>query len=224
LIVKQVGFEREKMADYGGKGFRIKPSIVDEEYKIQISKRVNEFRESDEQLLVFPKGLDNQERKYVHEICMKLGLQSKSIGTGESRYLTVRKPIEAAAMNERLPVILLLKSCQAELERYFSQCPLTEAEIDFVTGKSAKPFVNNALLKNAKRQAFQKGSASVAEKSATKNPHVVPPIIASRKKLPIWSHQQEIVDCIGRSSVTIVSGETGSGKSSKLTTVGSMEK
>ena len=201
------------MANYQpNRGPRIKPSVVDEEYKIRISKRINEFRDSDEQVLVFPKGLDNQERKYVHEICLKMGLQSKSTGNGESRYLTVRKPIESSAMNERLPVLVLHKSCQLELERYFASNPILEPEVEFVMGRSSKPIIDNSSFKSTKRQQHKRTSDASSSVSVSAR---IPQVIASRKNLPIWKHQQDIVRSMLESAVTIVSGETGSGKSSK---------
>lgn len=41
--------------------------------------------------MAFPPTLDNTERRFVHTLCKKLGLVSKSRGKGESRFLTVRK-------------------------------------------------------------------------------------------------------------------------------------
>lgn len=188
---------------------RIKPSTIDEEYKIQISKRLTAFRDSDEQVLVFPKGLDNQERKYVHELCLKLGLLSKSTGSGENRYLTVRKPIENMVLNEKLPVLQLLPACQAELEDYFRTHPIKQEELDYVLGRATKPFLDNfARIKYQTTRPTQTAVQTVS--------WPVPPVIPSRMKLPTWNHREEIIRCIRDHIVTIVSGETGSGKSSKL--------
>lgn len=183
---------------------------VDEEYKIHIAKRINDFRDSDEQVLVFPKGLDNQERKYVHEICLKLGLSSKSTGMGDNRYLTVRKPLESKAINERLPLLTLSRSCLTELTNYFASFPIAQEEELYVMGQSTVPFLRDKAV-TRRKSTIRRPAVPFAAKSS-----IVPDVIDGRKKLPIWAHKDEIIEVIRRSAVTIVSGETGSGKSSKF--------
>ncbi len=43
--------------------------------------------------LQFPPSLDNTGRKFAHTLCRKKGLSSKSYGTGEARFLVVRKKV-----------------------------------------------------------------------------------------------------------------------------------
>ncbi len=37
-----------------------------------------------------------------------------------------------------------------------------------------------------------------------------------KERLPIWKYQQQIIDSIRRNKVTIICGETGSGKSTQI--------
>merc|ERR1719323_2478455 len=40
--------------------------------------------------------------------------------------------------------------------------------------------------------------------------------LAARKELPIWSHRQQLVDAVQNKSVVLVTGDTGSGKTTQL--------
>lgn len=194
------------------RGVYIKPSIVDEAYKIHISKRINEFRDSDEQILVFPTGLDNQERKYVHELCLKLGLISKSSGKGDDRFLTVKKPDSGEMKDtDQIPILKLHPACLQELNAYFQRFPIVNTESEFVYGRGPQSVLDSSKSKSKRSnvEEQQKVTTTTLSKSC-----VVPQVIPSRSKLPIWKHRQEIIQCIDDSDVTIISGETGSGKSS----------
>ena len=65
---------------------------VGEELKIAVNLALKNFRESEgETELQLPSSLLSTERAYVHKMASEMGLQSKSRGKGQARYLTVFK-------------------------------------------------------------------------------------------------------------------------------------
>ena len=106
---------------------KLRAPDVDEPYKIRILKIVEEFRSSEKEKLEFPSNLDNQERKYIHELCLKLGLESKSTGKGEDRYITIRKPVVSQTLDYH-PPLLLSSICKTKIEEYFTANPILSAK------------------------------------------------------------------------------------------------
>ena len=44
--------------------------------------------------------------------------------------------------------------------------------------------------------------------------------LAARRELPIWAHRQQLVDAVASKQVVLVTGDTGSGKTTQLVQVG----
>lgn len=67
-------------------------SAVSEATRIQLTELIDSIRENDElDSVQLPANLSSTERKFVHELSKKLGLNSKSYGKGEERRITVSK-------------------------------------------------------------------------------------------------------------------------------------
>ncbi len=66
---------------------------LEEQAKIDLADGLQAFKDGDEEELVYPPTLSNVHRKYVHDLCAKLGLTSKSRGSGASRFLTVKREL-----------------------------------------------------------------------------------------------------------------------------------
>eukprot|EP00729_Bicosta_minor_P028034 gene28034-4097_t len=76
----------------GGKPYRGGSGApVEEALKIALQKKLKAFKDSDEPELAFPPNMDNIERRWVHQFCKQLGLESKSQGKGEDRFLKVKR-------------------------------------------------------------------------------------------------------------------------------------
>ena len=84
------GGRRRGQAGQGRAGFG--QTAIGEELKIAVNLALKNFRESEtETELQLPSSLLSTERAYVHKLAGELGLQSKSRGKGQARYLTVFK-------------------------------------------------------------------------------------------------------------------------------------
>ena len=106
-----------------------------EQFRIDMEKQLKALREDRVEELKFPPDLSNDQRRFVHRLCEKLGLHSKSRGKGEKRYLTVAKkkitkPQPRHPNDEPEPVeaLALGKPAAVELKQYFDRYPPGEAD------------------------------------------------------------------------------------------------
>lgn len=86
----------------------------------------------------FEANLDNHQRRYVHAEAAKLGLQSKSYGKGEKRYITVKKRKTANGADSDVICLNRMKmevdSTQIvyAMKMYFSQFEYTRDEKEYL--------------------------------------------------------------------------------------------
>jgi hypothetical protein len=76
---------------------------VTEKFRIEETVKLRQLREETIDEIVYPPGMTNDERRFIHNECAKLGLYSKSRGKkgSESRYLTVtKKKVRDGPVNE----------------------------------------------------------------------------------------------------------------------------
>lgn len=151
---------------------------------------------------------------YVHGLCLKLGLKSKSTGKGLSRFLTVSKPVVNVALQGGDPKLILRPTVSQALEEYFQFLPITGMEMRWLNGEKMVKDGNVVERKPPKKKNRKHGMPVTTNPIVYKPP---PPVAPSRKKLPIWEHREEILNTIRNNDVTVLSGSTGSGKSSTLT-------
>ena len=77
---------------------------VTEQFRIDMEKQLKALREDRIEEIRFPPDLSNDQRRFVHRLCEKLGLHSKSRGKGEKRFLTVAKKKSIIALRINLKV------------------------------------------------------------------------------------------------------------------------
>jgi predicted RNA-binding protein Jag len=70
---------------------------VEEALKIALQRKLKAFKDGDAPLLAFPPEMDNIERRWVHQFCKQLGLESKSSGKGDARCVP---PLQPALLSE----------------------------------------------------------------------------------------------------------------------------
>jgi ATP-dependent RNA helicase DHX36 len=92
-----------------------------------------QLRENDAQTsMEFPPTLTNTERKFVHELSQKLGLKSKSRGSGDDRYISVTKPSlkkkNAVAAPDEIPKLYVGARGLEALQRHMVRYPPSHAE------------------------------------------------------------------------------------------------
>jgi ATP-dependent RNA helicase DHX36 len=204
-----------------------------------------ELREDDEkQRMEFPPDLTNTERKFVHELCIQLGLKSKSTGKGEARHIVVTKinPTAKKTDDETVPVLSVGRKGIEALKQHMRKFPPTHTEEleSYETGASlvevlAQGHDDTALSDRlnqlglgvkqqapkanrrekhvdlARRKSVHAKAQLVKQNNATYNK-----MLQMRSQLPAYQHQEEIVRTVKNNPVTIVSGETGCGKSTQV--------
>eukprot|EP00804_Cyclotella_cryptica_P020303 CCRYP_014048-RA/>CCRYP_014048-RA protein AED:0.27 eAED:0.27 QI:163/1/1/1/1/1/9/96/988 len=110
---------------------------VSESQRMQLDTLIYQLRESSSETtsVTLPPNLTNTQRKYVHELAKKLGLQSKSYGKGEERRVVVRKVEDCrdgGMLGEEkdgvLPTIDVGPRGEEALRRHWDTFPPTEGE------------------------------------------------------------------------------------------------
>uniref|UniRef100_A0A336MYU1 CSON008604 protein n=1 Tax=Culicoides sonorensis TaxID=179676 RepID=A0A336MYU1_CULSO len=187
--------------------------IVEQDVRLAVETIINNFMKDPEKTeLVFPNNFDNTKRRYVHEYVKKFGLKSKSHGKGALRVLTVSKMTKNAVLDDDIE----LKCTESTYNRIFNLLksnPLTHKE------KCDLQKSLNADLSKEKLFPFR---ISVGQMNA---PHlIVPPYptnlseqtIQQRISLPIFEYRSEIIETIRNNRAVVISGETGSGKTTQV--------
>lgn len=223
---------------------------VEETYSIAIRKRIEEFRNSEDEKIIFPSTLSSEERMYVHKISKQYGMISKSFGSGASRYLTLRKNTGDVLLDDALQLDLNIAATRI-LNEIFENEPVLESEISLLL-KSVHESSANAGVEsetdekvliavkdkniiqsnNKKTNSYHNISNNKNDnnKSNIRHHSILRPItlpatqlievpgkiLKQKQSLPIYAHREEILNAIDTNDVVIISGETGSGKSTQV--------
>merc|ERR1719322_217624 len=104
--------------------------IIGEELKIAVNLALKNFKENSEETeLSLPSSLLSTERAYVHKIAIEMGLQSKSRGKGQARYITVFKK-EKSTIVARDATLDLSDESRRVLNGLLTRCPVTSRDKD----------------------------------------------------------------------------------------------
>ena len=195
--------------------------------------------------LEFPSTLTNTERKFLHQLASNLGLKSKSTGKAENRHINVTKRNnEQSSVVDKMPQLVIGKEGVQALRNHVKLHPPTHAEelesretgasllealqstgdgddddrlasaleqMHVSGGNLAGPFHFKKKHVNLdRRRSFHAN----AQELKRRHPNYAK-MMQQREKLPAFKHEQEIVHAIATHRITIVSGETGSGKSTQ---------
>lgn len=190
---------------------------VDEAFKIKFSATIERWRESEEEELVFPPNLSSKERKFVHHIANKLGVKSKSRGKGESRFLTLSR--NSKKERQRRQIIYPKPATMSIIQKHFQCYPFGKGEVTRsrrapkarILSKSAIRKRKNARVDPKRlRERFESSKRRI-EKSPKLNT-----LRKSRRKLPVSTFRRKIMDAVACDQVTVISGQTGTGKSTQV--------
>jgi len=236
-------------------------NTVNESDRIRYTKMLVQFRENTaSELLEMPSDLTNTERKFMHQLCMQLGLKSKSTGKGEKRCITVRKMPESAPItgggeeenskwDDHLPRLKIGMDGREELTRYIENFPPTRVEKaeSRETGSSLLQsfseknggrdgdgvldtlrelkIASTSQVKDRSRRQHnryrqvsseQRADLHHAAQKAKVHQSNYGRMQDVRKKLPAYGYREEICKIIQSNKVTILSGDTGCGKSTQV--------
>lgn len=199
---------------------------LEEDFRIDVATALAEFRAGSATSLTFPPTLNAFERRYVHFQAGQMGLVSKSHGKGETRALTLSRKRGAPDATRRAPLLALAPAIEDELAAYMGVAPLQLADWrvhDAVAalaaaggegrgggrGRIAPPAPVPAPT-HAARAAWQARQDARAAAPAWAS------LLPARQRLPAWGVRDALAGALRRSQVTIVSGDTGCGKSTQV--------
>lgn len=199
---------------------------MDEEFRIDVQRALAEFRASAEDSITFPSTLSAAERAFVHYSCSQLGLVSKSHGKGEARQLRVTRRVVVRSTAARAPEILLHPHAEAAVREYFATFPATPSDwrvSEDIHALAVEAFGRWLYARDAAAPAAGRGRASGVDAAswhafrARREGHPdVARVTAARKLLPAWGVRDVVCDACATSSVVIVCGDTGCGKSTQV--------
>jgi HrpA-like RNA helicase len=209
--------------------------------KILMDLREDETRDKME----LSSDLTNTERKYVHLLASQLGMVSKSSGKGESRKITVSKrndtKTKTSRQDEQLPILNIGEAGIAALRKHMRQFPPTDMEEmeSKETGASLMEAIRTQQADTVLAARLNELDAGAPKEAPTakvrttkhvdlqrrrqrheyfqtfKRGHDYARILQNRARLPVYARRDEIVETVRQTPVTIIQGETGSGKSTQ---------
>lgn len=207
--------------------------IVEQTVRMATETLINDFMKDPEKIeLSFPSDFDNTQRRYVHEYVKKFGLKSKSHGKGKCWWVLLKKhelnlTFKILGANRVLTVFKMTKNTQLE-EDIPLECTESSLKQIFQLLKS-NPLTNKEkwdiqkpLKADLDSQKLFPFRISVGQMNA---PHLlVPPYpanlsqqtISQRLNLPIFAYRSQIIETIRNSRAVVISGETGSGKTTQV--------
>ncbi|XP_049294920.1 3'-5' RNA helicase YTHDC2-like [Anopheles funestus] len=175
---------------------------IEEDIRISIHRQIDLFLQDENQIEYdFPSDLTNQHRAYIHEYVRNKQLKSRSHGKGDNRYLTICKTSlpdvthDDAVLNVTPESSVLLN----KIEKSYSTL--------------RKPY-----KRTGKGTSVQLHSINVTSVSPS-----IPPLPAGsaeihavRQRLPIAQFHDVILKGVQHNQVIIISGNTGSGKTTQV--------
>ncbi|XP_036348025.1 3'-5' RNA helicase YTHDC2 isoform X1 [Rhagoletis pomonella] len=182
-----------------------------EEDRLQLQQRISDFLAGSDVELVIP-GLSNAQRKFLHKYIARLGLLSRSYGSKASRvlHITHRKRLTSLGFLHKLELSSVSRS-------------LLEKSLPFLETHTSE--TNHIQHQQSSRQQIAKRNRIRSEALLLGlGPRLVPPrahrisseLYRDKQELPIYLYQEEIHNMLKQHSIFIISGETGSGKTTQV--------
>ncbi|KAK2976169.1 hypothetical protein RJ640_019455, partial [Escallonia rubra] len=200
------------------------PSVA-EATRIRISRILQEFRTSNNEVYTFEENLTNFERAAVHMLCKKMGMRSKSSGRGDQRRISVykfKKNADTRMGKEDLTSFTFSNEAKEVLQDLFTRYPPNDCDVskEMVGERSGK----TDKVQKKKDDTFCKPSlnrAEIAKKveslaSRVEKAPNLRQISEVRSRLPIASFRDVITSTIESHQVVLISGETGCGKTTQV--------
>ncbi|CAA7034087.1 unnamed protein product [Microthlaspi erraticum] len=215
----------------GNKRFRAenagKPTSV-EATRIWASKVIDDFRASGNEVYTFEHNLSNSERGVIHQMCRKMGIQSKSSGRGDQRRLSIYKgrhkngKKDEKSNREKLKCVSFPPEADAILQELFTHYPPCDGDtaatsFNKYSGKSGKQGQwNDDFFRKPKSSSEEILEKVASLSSRLRKDKALQEISKLRSKLPITSFREAITSAVESNQVILISGETGCGKTTQV--------
>ncbi|XP_026676469.1 3'-5' RNA helicase YTHDC2-like [Diaphorina citri] len=190
--------------------------LVGEDVKIAVNLIIKNFLyNSDSKEYEFPSCYNNVQRAYIHELVKQYGLKSKSRGKGSNRYLTIYKR-DGSSIIQNDAVLSLSPSTLQIFNMVLSQCPVTVKD-------------RNELLPLVERDRHLEGNkdqTALSKVAASSKMYNIVPVVPAfqtnpavlkhKATLPVTQYKNHIMQTVLKNQVLILTGDTGSGKSTQV--------
>ncbi|XP_077514316.1 3'-5' RNA helicase YTHDC2-like isoform X2 [Amblyomma americanum] len=184
---------------------------VGEAFRIAVTTALQKFRETEEQKeYEFPSSFTAEERAFVHRYCQSLGLKSKSRGKGSNRFLTAYKKAGSTIVQADAGFSMGPLSCQ------FALMLLQKFPVNTHERQELLPPTERERLIGQEVRDVNRTTARLNCGIPQIPPSCESPLEAQRQQLPIWQSRQKLIATIAQNQVTIVTGETGCGKTTQV--------
>ncbi|EXB53675.1 putative ATP-dependent RNA helicase YTHDC2 [Morus notabilis] len=208
-----------------GKNRKGGKASVSEGAGIHIRRALDRFQASNAKVYTFEAGMSNQERAFVHDLCRRRGMKSKSSGRGNQRCVAVFKNKKKAEDNKELEGVTSLsfsKEAELVLQDLFTRFPPEEGEegqatVGGISGKipNVHRWRDDMFCRPLmSKEQIAKKVESLASK--IKNDAQLRQVTAGRSKLPIAAFRDVITSTVESNQVVLLSGETGCGKTTQV--------
>ncbi|XP_069677317.1 3'-5' RNA helicase YTHDC2-like isoform X2 [Periplaneta americana] len=185
---------------------------IGEEIRIAVNLSLKKFLRTEENKeFEFPSSLTSDERAYIHQLAKELGLRSKSRGKGASRYLTVYKR-EGSSIVQADAVFQLVRSSRQHVYTLLHKFPLTNKERQELLPLTERDRILNPEVKDMNKSMGRLNNGIPQVPYAATNQE----LLLFRQALPIWPMREDIINLINSNQVVVISGETGSGKTTQV--------
>ncbi len=196
-----------------------KSDAVQEDRRIFFQQQLLAFRESNELEISFPSSLSSTERKFIHRIVTELGLTSKSSGSGENRFITVRKREATVEISEgsNIPIsweptspAFQLLTCPEIGQAIEELQVLIDARVQ--TEGQRKSTTHRLSAENVEKL---RAAHKLAENKRLHH-HDFGDLQSKRKILPASHYRYAVTKIVADNQISLISGETGCGKSTQI--------
>ncbi|XP_053675949.1 3'-5' RNA helicase YTHDC2-like [Anopheles nili] len=175
---------------------------IEEDIRISIHRQIDLFLQDETQIEYdFSSNLTNQHRAYIHDYVKNKRLKSKSHGKGGDRYITI------------------YKTSLSDITHGDAVLRLTSQSIDILNEIQTSYNSNKKPLKLAGKGNTLRSQSmfmSSVPPSVPPRPTGSAEVIEERERLPISQFHEIILKCIQHNQVIIISGNTGSGKTTQV--------
>ncbi|KAF5298687.1 hypothetical protein FQR65_LT09667 [Abscondita terminalis] len=175
---------------------------LSEKFCIAVDVTIRDFcTNQDVSEFIFPQGLSNEQRKYVHEKCKVLGLVSKSQG---------REPHRKLHMSKQCKMYCKTFYLFYDENTYQHTAACLQKYKDYVEKGIVKKSFCIPPITDVMFGRLSMGCTVPVIKPVSNN------LLDFRQHLPVWSKREEFLQLLKMNQVVIITSETGSGKSTQI--------
>ncbi|XP_078314413.1 3'-5' RNA helicase YTHDC2-like [Crassostrea virginica] len=185
---------------------------IGEEVRISLHLAIERFRRNEElKELELPSSLTATERAYVHRYCDTVGLKHKSKGKSNNRVLTISKK-ELNQTQASASSLKIIRNSRQQIFNLLQRFPLTAKERQELMPQMERnqAFDTNREAAKATIGKLNNGVAQVPPPRANTD------LDSFRTTLPVFKHKEEIIRSIISNRILLITGETGSGKTTQI--------